>query len=111
VLPALCWLSPERRSAARIVQSLRRHRIAAQVIGEICTAKNGITMVENGRARPIRVPARDEIAHLLESAAGLESLQPNRRHFTRHLAFLVQLSPSQLHISRLKRYRGSAASR
>jgi len=56
----------EPRSATHIVSALRRNRIAAHVIGEICRPKDGITMVENGRARPIRVPARDEIARLLE---------------------------------------------
>lgn len=56
----------EPRSATCIVSALRRNQIAAQIIGEICRPKDGITMVENGRARPIRVPARDEIARLLE---------------------------------------------
>lgn len=56
----------EPRSATRIVHALRHRGIAADVIGEICRSKDGITMVENGRARPIRVPDRDEVARLLE---------------------------------------------
>ncbi|HKT11639.1 MAG TPA: AIR synthase-related protein, partial [Terriglobia bacterium] len=56
----------EPRSATRIVSALRRNQIAAQIIGEICRPRDGIMIVENGRARPIRVPERDEIARLLE---------------------------------------------
>lgn len=56
----------EPRSAGRIVHALRRRRIVAQIIGEVRRPKDGITMVENGRARPIRLPERDEIARLLE---------------------------------------------
>jgi hydrogenase expression/formation protein HypE len=56
----------EPRSATRIVNMLRRRRIAAQIIGEVRPVKDGITMVEHGRAHPIRVPERDEIARLLE---------------------------------------------
>ena len=56
----------EPQSATRIVQALRRRGTVAQIIGEICRPKDGITLVENGHARPIQVPARDEIARLLE---------------------------------------------
>jgi hydrogenase expression/formation protein HypE len=56
----------ERHSAPRIVTALRRLRIAARIIGEVCKPKDGITIVDRGRARPIRVPERDEIARLLE---------------------------------------------
>jgi hydrogenase expression/formation protein HypE len=56
----------EPRSATGIVTALRRRRIAAQIIGEVRPPKDGITIVEHGRARPIRVPERDEIARLLE---------------------------------------------
>jgi hydrogenase expression/formation protein HypE len=52
-------------SATPIVNTLRRRRIAAQIIGGVRPAKDGITIVEHGRARPIRVPERDEIARLL----------------------------------------------
>jgi hydrogenase expression/formation protein HypE len=55
----------ERDSAPRIVTALRRHRIAARIIGEVCRPKDGITIVEKGHARPIVLPERDEIARLL----------------------------------------------
>jgi hydrogenase expression/formation protein HypE len=56
----------EPHGATRIVNMLRRRRIAAQIIGEVRTPKDGITIVEHGRARPIVLPERDEIARLLE---------------------------------------------
>ena len=59
-------IAAERSSAPRIVTALRRRHIAAQIIGEIRPAKDGVKMVEQGCARPIKVPARDEIARLLE---------------------------------------------
>jgi hydrogenase expression/formation protein HypE len=59
-------IAAERSSAPRIVSALRRRRIAARIIGEIRPAKDGIKIVEDGRARPIKVPERDEIARLLE---------------------------------------------
>jgi hydrogenase expression/formation protein HypE len=55
----------ERESAPRIVSALRRRHIAARIIGEVRKPKEGITIVDNGRARPIVLPARDEIARLL----------------------------------------------
>ncbi len=55
----------ERNSVPRMVNALRRQRIAARVIGEVCRPKDGITIVEDGRTRPIRVPERDEIARLM----------------------------------------------
>ena len=54
-----------RDSAPRIINALRRRHIAARVVGEVRKPKDGITMVEKGRARPIALPARDEIARLL----------------------------------------------
>ncbi len=55
----------ERNSATRIVNALRRKRIAARVIGEVCRPKDGIAIVEGGRAHPMGIPQRDEIARLL----------------------------------------------
>jgi hydrogenase expression/formation protein HypE len=55
----------DRGSAPRIVAALRRRRISARIIGEVCQRQDGIEIIENGRARPLRVPARDEIARLL----------------------------------------------
>lgn len=60
-------IAAEQSSAPRIVSALRRRRIAAQIIGEIRPAKDGIKIVEKGRSRAIRVPKRDEIARLLGS--------------------------------------------
>jgi len=59
-------IAAEPESAPRIVSALRRRRISARIIGEIRPVKDGIKMVENGRAHPIKVPERDEIARLLE---------------------------------------------
>ncbi|HET7212482.1 MAG TPA: AIR synthase family protein [Terriglobia bacterium] len=59
-------ITAQRSSAPRIITALRRRNIAAQIIGEVRPAKDGITMVEDGRARPIKIPERDEIARLLE---------------------------------------------
>jgi hydrogenase maturation factor len=58
-------ITAERSSSPRIVTALRRHRIAAQIVGEIRPAKDGIKIVEEGRAHPIKIPERDEIARLL----------------------------------------------
>jgi hydrogenase maturation factor len=52
-------------TAARVLRALARAKIAAAVIGEIRRPHEGILMVEQGRPRPLRVPARDEIARLL----------------------------------------------
>ena len=60
-------IAAERSSAPRIVNALRRRRIAARIIGEVRRPKDGITIVEHGRARPIKIPDRDEIARLLGS--------------------------------------------
>lgn len=58
-------IAAERSSAPCIVNALRRRRIAARIIGEVRRHKDGIAMVERGRARPIKIPERDEIARLL----------------------------------------------
>ncbi len=59
------------RTATRVLRAFARNRIAAAIIGEVCRESEGIWMVERGRARPLRVPARDEIARLLEGGSGL----------------------------------------
>lgn len=53
------------QTAARVLHAFARNRIAAAVIGEVCRPSEGLWMIESGRARPLRVPARDEIARLL----------------------------------------------
>ena len=57
-------IAAEHSSAPRIVNALRRRRIAAVIIGEVRRARDGIIMVDDGRARPIVLPERDEIARL-----------------------------------------------
>jgi hydrogenase expression/formation protein HypE len=54
------------RSAPRHLRAFARHGIAATIIGEVRPKGEGITLIEDGRARPLRVPKRDEIARLLE---------------------------------------------
>jgi hydrogenase maturation factor len=53
------------RSAPRLLRAYAQRGIPAAMIGEIRRASQGIVMVEGGRARPLRVPKRDEIARLL----------------------------------------------
>ena len=59
-------ITAESNSAPRIITALRRRRIAAHIIGEVRSPKDGISIVDRGRARPIVLPERDEIARLLE---------------------------------------------
>ena len=55
-----------RRSAEGVLRALRRNRISAALIGEVRRQKEGIQVIAgDGSARPLRVPARDEIARLL----------------------------------------------
>ncbi len=59
-------ISASPRAAARLLRALARRKIAAAVIGQVQRASAGIEIVEAGRSRPLRPPARDEIARLLE---------------------------------------------
>jgi hydrogenase maturation factor len=52
-------------SAPQVLRAYARHRIPAAVIGEIRPKQEGIMLVNNGRATPLRLPKRDEIARLL----------------------------------------------
>ena len=52
-------------SAPRLLQAYARRRIPAAIIGEIRPQREGIRIIEKGRATPLCVPARDEIARLL----------------------------------------------
>jgi hydrogenase maturation factor len=54
------------KSAPNLLRAYIRHGVRAAVIGEVREATEGIQVVENGRESPLRVPARDEIARLLE---------------------------------------------
>lgn len=53
------------RSAARVLSAYGRRHVAAAIIGEVRREWEGLQIIENGRARPLRPPARDEIARLL----------------------------------------------
>jgi hydrogenase expression/formation protein HypE len=59
-------ISASPRAAARLLRALARRKIPAAVIGEVQRASDGIEIVEARRSRPLRPPARDEIARLLE---------------------------------------------
>jgi len=52
-------------SALGLLRAYLRRRVTAAIIGEVREAAEGIQWVENGRAKPLRVPERDEIARLL----------------------------------------------
>ena len=54
------------KSAPNLLRAYLRHDVTAAIIGEVRDAAEGIQVVEKGRPSPLRVPARDEIARLLE---------------------------------------------
>ena len=53
-------------SAPKLLRAYTRHGVRAAIIGEVRQAAEGIQVVEKDRVRQLRVPARDEIARLLE---------------------------------------------
>ena len=53
------------QSAPNLIRAYRRRGITAAIIGEVTKAAEGVAWVENGQSKPLRVPARDEIARLL----------------------------------------------
>lgn len=53
-------------SAGKILRAYKRQRIPATIVGEVRPEREGITLVEKEGAQPLRPPARDEIARLLE---------------------------------------------
>ena len=53
-------------STPNLIRAYIRHGVRAAVIGEVRKAREGILVVEKARQSPLRVPARDEIARLLE---------------------------------------------
>jgi len=57
------------RTVHAVLRAFHRNRIAAAVIGQVCRKSEGIKIIEPGRRppQPLRVPARDEIARLLEA--------------------------------------------
>jgi len=53
-------------STPNLLRAYTRHGVRAAIIGEVREAAEGIQVVEKNRVRQLRVPARDEIARLLE---------------------------------------------
>jgi hydrogenase expression/formation protein HypE len=53
------------QSVPRLLRAYAQSGIPAAVIGEVRPMSEGIMVVENGRAKPLRVPQRDEIARIL----------------------------------------------
>jgi hydrogenase maturation factor len=54
------------QSAPKLLRAYLRQGVSAAIIGEVREATEGLQVVEKGRECPLRVPARDEIARLLE---------------------------------------------
>jgi len=57
------------RTAGKVLSAFARRGISAAIVGEVRPEAEGIQLLEEGaaKARLLRVPARDEIARLLES--------------------------------------------
>ncbi len=53
-------------AAPRLLETFARNKILAAIIGEVCREREGIEIIGQGRARPLRPPPRDEIARLLD---------------------------------------------
>lgn len=58
-------ISASPRAAPRLLRALARRGVPAAVIGEVQRANAGIKILEAGRSRLLRPPARDEMARLL----------------------------------------------
>ncbi len=54
------------RAAPKLLRTYARNKIRAALIGEVRQESEGIEILVAGRAHPLRVPARDEIAKQLE---------------------------------------------
>ncbi len=54
------------RAAPKLLRTLAKHRVRAEAIGEVCPENEGLEVLDGGRRRPLKPPARDEIARLLE---------------------------------------------
>ncbi len=59
----LMAVSPE--DAERVVRELERAGIPATVVGSVKSKKYGITIIEGGKRRPLRIYERDEITKVL----------------------------------------------
>ena len=53
-------------STPDLLHAYTRRGTKAAVIGEVTRATEGVQVIEEGRRKRLRVPARDEIARLLE---------------------------------------------
>jgi hydrogenase maturation factor len=54
------------KSVPHLLRAFARRGVPAAVIAEVRPQTEGIMLLENGQAKPIRVPQRDEIARLLD---------------------------------------------
>jgi hydrogenase maturation factor len=54
------------KSVPYLLRAFARRGVPAAVIAEVRPQTEGIMLLENGQAKPIRVPQRDEIARLLD---------------------------------------------
>ncbi len=54
------------RAAPKLLRTLAKHRIRARAIGEVRPENEGLEILDGGRSQPLRPPACDEIARLLE---------------------------------------------
>jgi hydrogenase maturation factor len=75
------------RTAGKVLSAFARHGICAAIVGEVRPEPEGVHVLEQGatRARLLRVPARDEIARLLERSSGNRragggAYDPRRNH-------------------------------
>jgi hydrogenase maturation factor len=55
------------RATPRLLRNFVRNGISASVIGEVRRESEGLEILDAGRRRPLRAPARDEIARLLQT--------------------------------------------
>ncbi len=55
-----------RSAVPGLLRALSRRKISAAVIGKVQHERQGIEIIEGGRSQPLRPPARDELARLLE---------------------------------------------
>ena len=74
--PAFESLVASAKSAQGLLRAYTRHGVRAAIIGEVRKGEEGIEVVDEDRQRPLRVPAIDELARLLESTEkGLHTFQ------------------------------------
>jgi hydrogenase expression/formation protein HypE len=67
------------QAAHRVRRLWSRNKIPSAIIGEVRGKNEGIRIVDEGRERTLRVPARDEIARLLTGMTSSSEAQRDRR--------------------------------